>query len=89
MGSGGQTPPPGAGPVAGTMDPVRPQMREQLTRDCASLDWSADPHQTPSGGGFAPTPDRSKNLATGCAQKGIDTRGSVTEVPPFNDVIEE
>src|SRR5678816_2465001 len=59
-GSDGQTPTPGAGPVAGTMDPVRPQIREQLIRDCASLDWSADPHQTPSGGGRAPTPDRSK-----------------------------
>ena len=31
-GSGGQTPTPGAGPVAGTMDPVRPQIREQLIR---------------------------------------------------------
>jgi hypothetical protein len=61
------------------MDPVRPQMREQLTRDCASLDWSADPHQTPSGGSHALTPDRSKTPATGLYSKGIDTRGPVTE----------
>ena len=61
------------------MDPVRPQIREQLIRDCASLDWSADPHQTPSGGGRAPTPDRSETPATGLCSKGIDTRGPVTE----------
>jgi hypothetical protein len=60
------------------MDPVRPQMREQLIRDCASLDWSTDPHQTPSGGSRALTPDRSKTPATG-ALEGIDTRGPVTE----------
>jgi hypothetical protein len=78
-GSGGQTPTPGAGPVAGTMDPVRPQIREQLIRDCASLDWSTDPHQTPSGGSRALTPDRSETPATGLCSKGIDTRGPVTE----------
>ena len=38
---------------------------EQLEDDCASLDWPTDPHQTPSGGGPAPTPDRSKTPATG------------------------
>jgi hypothetical protein len=32
MGSGGQIPLPGAGLVAGTMDPIRRQIREQLTR---------------------------------------------------------
>jgi len=32
VGSGGQTPPPGAGPVAGTKDPVRPLKVEQLAR---------------------------------------------------------
>jgi len=78
-GSGGQTPTPGAGPVAGAMDPVRPQIREQLIRDCASLDWSTDPHQTPSGGSRALTPDRSEIPATGLCSKGIDTRGPVTE----------
>ena len=61
------------------MDPVRPQMREQLTRDCASLDWSTDPHQTPSGGSRALTPDRSKTPATGLYSNGIDTREPVTE----------
>ncbi len=61
------------------MDPVRPQMREQLTRDCASLDWLTDPHQTPSGGSRALTPDRSKTPATGLYSKGIDTRWPVTE----------
>src|ERR1700748_115898 len=61
------------------MDPVRPQIREQLIRDCASLDWPTDPHQTPSGGGRALTPDRSEIPATGLCSKGIDTRGPVTE----------
>ena len=66
VGSGGQIPPPGAGPVAGTMDPVSPQVGPQLSPDdCASLDWSTDPHHTLSGGGLAPTPDRSKTPATG------------------------
>jgi hypothetical protein len=29
------------------------------------LDWPADPHQTPSGGGHAPTPDRRATPARG------------------------
>ena len=46
------------------MDPVRPQIREQPARDCASLDWPANPYQTlikqrPT----APTADRSKTPA--------------------------
>ena len=48
-------------------------------RDCAFLDWPADPHQTPSGGSSALTPDRSKTPATGSRSKGIDTRWPVTE----------
>src|SRR3712207_8860742 len=37
------------------------------------------PHLTPSGGGSAPTPDRSETSATGSALKGVDHRGPVTE----------
>jgi hypothetical protein len=71
---------PGAGPVAGTMDQVRPQDgKRRFGIDRAPLDWPADPHQTPSGGGRAPTPDRSKTPATGLRSKGIDTGEPVTE----------
>ena len=45
------------------------------------LDWPTCPHLTPSGGGHAPTPDRSKTPAKDHAQKGIDTDGPVTEAP--------
>ena len=38
-------------------------------RPTAHLDWPAAPHQTPSGGGHAPTPDRSETPATGSALK--------------------
>jgi Transposase IS116/IS110/IS902 family len=37
-------------------------------KDCASLDWPADPHQTPSGGSPTLTPDRSKTPAAGCSK---------------------
>ena len=48
-------------------------------KDCAFLDWPADPYHTPSGGSSALTPDRSKTPATGSRLKGIDTRWPVTE----------
>src|SRR5262249_11767614 len=46
-----------------------------------SVDWSAYPLQTPSGGGHAPTPYRSKTPAGGTTQKGIDSSRPVTEAP--------
>ena len=49
------------------------------SRHCAFLDWPTDPHPTPSGGGRAPTPDRSKTPATGSWLRGIDQQGPVTE----------
>src|SRR3954447_5134945 len=67
------------GPVAGTMDQVRPLMREQRSHDCASLDWPTGPHPTPSGSGLAPTADRSKTPAAGSRSRGIDSTGPVTE----------
>jgi transposase len=61
---------PGGGPVARTMDQARPQHPQRHPKDDrASLDWPADPHQTPSGGGPAPTPDRSETLAAGSCSK--------------------
>src|SRR6185436_10954439 len=36
---------------------------------------------TPSGGGHAPTPDRSESSATGSALKRVDNREPVTEGP--------
>jgi hypothetical protein len=75
----GSTPAPSGGPVAGTMDQVRPQMREQRFADCASLDWPTGPYPTPSGSGHAPTADRSKTPAPGSRSRGIDTTRPVTE----------
>ena len=69
--SGEQTPTPRAGPVAGTMDPVRPQIREQPFGDCVSLERSTDPPETPSGDDLGLTPDRSKTP--------VSTGASVTE----------
>src|SRR3954471_22946844 len=67
------------GPVAGTMDQVRPLMREQRSHDCASLDWPTGPHPTPSRSALAPTADRSKTPAAGSRSRGIDSTGPVTE----------
>src|SRR5919202_758713 len=39
------------------------------------------PHLTPSGGGHAPTPDRSESSATGSPLRRVDNRGPVTEGP--------
>ena len=66
---GGQdTRPPWRGPDAGTMDQVRPNVawwhRPRLS------DWLTCPLQTPSGGGFAPTPDRSTTPAKGFLANG-------------------
>src|SRR5215204_5704573 len=58
------------GPVAGTMDQVRPHMREQRFADCASLAWPTGPHPTLSGSGPAPTADRSKTPVAGLVREG-------------------
>src|SRR5258708_32312630 len=60
------------------MDQVRPQPI-RWPCDHANVDWSAYPLQTPSGGGRAPTPYRSKTPANGTTQKGIDLSRPVTE----------
>src|SRR5258708_33510628 len=65
-------------PLAGTMDQVRPQPI-RWPCDHANVDWSTYPLQTPSGGGRAPTPYRSKTPANGMTQKGIDLSRPVTE----------
>ena len=62
---------PEQGPVAGTMDQVRPhhvQRRRMAYR--ASLDWPADPYQTPSGGGHRA--DRGQKRDTG-GRMGLET----------------
>src|SRR5207244_1211288 len=61
-------------PLAGTMDQVRPQPIPWLC-DHATVDWSTCPPQTPSGGGRAPTPYRSKTPASGTTQEGLTNRG--------------
>src|SRR5436190_14431071 len=60
------------------MDQVRP-LPIKWPCDHATVDWSAYPLQTPSGGGRAPTPYRSKTPANGMTQKGIDLSRPVTE----------
>ena len=71
----GSTPAPSGGPAAGTMDQVRPHMREQRFADCASLDWPTGPHPTLSGSGPAPTADRSKTPVAGLARVGLIPQG--------------
>src|SRR5260370_3104157 len=68
------------------MDQVRPQPI-RWPCDHANVDWSTYPLQTPSGGGRAPTPYRSKTPANGMTQKGIDLSRPVTEgwVEPLRD----
>src|SRR5262249_51657206 len=50
-----------------------------VTHEHATVDWSTYPLRTPSGGGLAPTPDRSKYPARWTMQKGIDQSRPVTE----------
>ena len=61
-------------PLAGTMDQVRPNCAQWPSNDHAFVDWSAYPLSTPSGGGLAPTPDRSESPATGQRKKRVDSR---------------
>src|SRR3954452_15076485 len=62
------------------MDQARPRdakwRRETTTRQQIGR---PAPHLTPSGGGHAPTPDRSESSAAGSALKRVDNRGPVTE----------
>src|SRR5215218_6638458 len=62
------------------MDQVRPQNpKRRRTDDRAPEMGRPAPHQTPSGGGPAPTPDRSETPAAGSALIGIDNQRPVTE----------
>src|SRR2546428_2821953 len=68
---------PKRGPDAGTMDQVRPHCAtwHQTT---PTVDWPTYPLQTPSGGGLAPTPDRSKTPAKGflaSGEEGLTNQG--------------
>src|SRR5215216_8112279 len=56
------------------MDQVRP-LPIQWPCDHATVDWSTYPLQTPSGGGRAPTPYRSKTPAKARRKKGLTFRG--------------
>ena len=76
----GSTPAPSGGPAAGTMDQVRPHMREQRFADCASLDWPTGPHPTLSGSGPAPTADRSKTPVAGLAREGLTPQGPLQKL---------
>ena len=55
--------------------PGRKTLSETAKVEHAPLDWPADPHPTPSGGGRAPTPDRREIPAAGSAQKGLTPKG--------------
>ncbi len=62
------------------MDRVRPQNpKRRRTDDRAREMGRPAPPQTPSGGGPAPTPDRSKTPAAGSALIGVDNQRPVTE----------
>src|SRR5258708_6373851 len=68
---------PKRGPDAGTMDQVRPHCAawHQTT---LTVDWPTYPLQTPSGGGLASTPDRSKTPAKGflaSGEEGLTNQG--------------
>src|SRR5882762_2017307 len=68
---------PKRGPDAGTMDQVRPHCAT-WHRTTRTVDWPAYPLQTPSGGGLAPTPDRSKTPAKGflaSGEEGLTNQG--------------
>src|SRR5215211_6369704 len=65
------------------MDQARPQaVRRRREDDRAFEIGRPAPHRTPSGGGHAPTPDRSQWPAAGSALEGVDSRRPVTEAPP-------
>ena len=67
---------PERGPVAGTMDQARPQNPKRRRKDDRAPEIGRPaPHLTPSGGGPAPTPDRSETPAAGSALKGLTTEG--------------
>ena len=72
------------------MDQVRPQNpKRRRTDDRAPEMGRPAPHQTPSGGGPAPTPDRSKTPAAGSALIGVDNQRPVTEgifAPPLSTI---
>ena len=62
--------------------PRRDDGRGQVTRFAVAirirprgLDWPASSSHTPSGGGRAPTPDRSENRRRDYAKKGLTRRG--------------
>src|SRR5258708_37382609 len=78
---------PKRGPDAGTMDQVRPQSRS-WHQTTLTADWPTYPLQTPSGGGLAPTPDRSKTPAKGCSQleEGLTNQGPLQK-PGWSDGI--
>jgi hypothetical protein len=59
------------------MDQVRPQALERRRKDDRAPEIGRPlPHLTPSGGGHAPTPDRSKTPAAGSKLKGgLTTKG--------------
>src|SRR3954466_13912408 len=62
------------------MDQARPKpFLRRREDDRATKIGRPAPPLTPSGGGHAPTPDRSKTPATGSPLKGVDCRRPVTE----------
>src|SRR5215469_11981972 len=60
---------PKRGPDAGTTDQVRSQTC-RMAQTTRTLDWPTYPLQTPSGGGLAPTPNRSTTPAEGVLVAG-------------------
>ena len=70
---------PKRGPDAGTMDQVRPHCAA-WHHTTLTVDWPTYPLQAPSGGGRAPTPDRSKTPAKGylaSGEEGLTNRSAL------------
>src|SRR5215207_6839560 len=57
------------------------QIREQRVADCASCDWPAGSHPTPSTAANAPTADRSRTQAAGSRSQGLTAQGPLQKKP--------
>ena len=70
---------PKRGPDAGTTDQVRSQTC-RMAQTTRTLDWPTYPLQTPSGGGLAPTPNRSTTPAEGVLVAGEGLTNTLTSL---------
>ena len=73
---------PEQGPVAGTMDQVRPHhVQRRHTAIARLLGWPADPYQTPSGGGHRADPGQKRDTGGRMGSKRCIGRAGKTSDP--------